>query len=80
MEEQEYFCDSFREIEEALKKKGVVLKNRIKMNAPSRDFSAIMNMEGYEMTEESKAVKKLAKVDKKVKRTQQNKNKQYINE
>lgn len=79
-EEQVYFCDSFREIEEALEKKGVVLKNRIKMQAPSRDFSAIMNMEGYNMTEESKTVKKLAKVDKKSKRKQQAQGKKYINE
>jgi len=79
-EEQEYFCDSFREIEEALKKKGVVVKNRIKMNAPSREFSAIMNMEGYSMTEESKTVKKLAKVDKKAKRKQQGQSKKYLSE
>lgn len=80
MEEQEVFCDSFREIEEALKKKGVVVRNRIKLNAPSRDFSAIMNMSGYTMTEESKKVKKLAKVDKKVKRKQKVQDKKYINE
>ena len=72
-EEQEYFCNSFKEIEEELKKKGIVLKNRISMLAPSKDYSAIMSMDGYTMTEHSKKAKSLSKVDKKAKRKQQNK-------
>lgn len=67
-EEQEYFCDSFHEIEEELAKRGVVLKNRIKMLRPSVEYASVMDMKGYEITEQKVQTKKLSKVDKKAKR------------
>lgn len=76
-EEQEHFCDSFHEIEKELEKRGVVLKNRLGMLPPSKEYSALMNLEGYTMTEQSKKTKSLSKVDKKAVRKQ--KSRQYLN-
>ncbi len=77
-EEQVHFCDSFREIEKEMAKRGVVLKNRIRMLPPSKDYAAIMTMEGYEQTEH-KVQKKLSAVDKKAAKRKQE-NRKYMNE
>ena len=66
--EQEFFCESFVEIEKALKKKGVVLKNRLRMLPPSEEYAMVMDMNGYTFTEHKENVKKLSKVDKKAKK------------
>lgn len=77
-EEQVHFCESFKEIEEELAKRGVVVKQRIRMLPPSKEYSTIMDMEGYTMTEHKKETKSLSKVDKKAKRKQQGK--KYMSE
>lgn len=77
-EEQVHFCDSFYEIEKELEKRGVVLKQRVRMLPPSQEYAAIMSMDSYTMTEHKSKAKSLSKVDKKAKRKQQGK--RYINE
>ncbi len=77
-EEQEHFCDSFHEIEQELAKRGVVLKDRIGMLPPSKEYAAIMSMEGYERTKQGHQMKSLSGVDKKAVRKQQKK--RYFNE
>lgn len=77
-EEQVHFCDSFHEIEEELERRGVVLKQRVRMMPPSQEYAAIMNMDNYTMTEHKSKAKSLSKVDKKAKRKQQGK--RYMSE
>lgn len=77
-EEQVHFCESFHEIEKELEKRGVVLKQRVRMMPPSQEYSTIMSMENYTMTEHKSKAKSLSKVDKKAKRKQQGK--QYMGE
>ena len=68
--EQEFFCESFVEIEKALKKRGVILKNRHRMLPPSEEYAMVMDMKDYTLTEHKLETKNLSKVDKKVKRKQ----------
>lgn len=77
-EEQIHFCESFDEIEKELEKRGVVLKQRIRRLPPSKEYSAVMDMEGYTVTEHKSKTKSLSKVDKKAKKKQQGK--KYISE
>ncbi|MCM1261545.1 MAG: hypothetical protein NC313_02400 [Butyrivibrio sp.] len=77
-EEQVHFCDSFHEIEEELEKRGVVLKQRVRMLPPSQEYAVIMSMDSYTMTEHKSKTKSLSKVDKKAKRKQQGK--RYMSE
>lgn len=77
-EEQVHFCDSFHEIEKELEKRGVVLKQRVRMMPPSQEYASIMSMDSYTMTEHKSKAKSLSKVDKKAKRKQQGK--RYMSE
>lgn len=77
-EEQVHFCDSFHEIEKELEKRGVVLKQRVRMMPPSQEYASIMKMDDYTMTEHKSKAKSLSKVDKKAKRKQQGK--RYMSE
>lgn len=77
-DEQVHFCESFHEIEKELTKRGVVLNQRIRMLPPSKEYSTIMDMEGYTVTEHKSKTKSLSKVDKKAKKKQQGK--KYISE
>lgn len=43
----EAFCDDFAEIERRLASKGVILKNRIRLNPPSSDFAQIINVTDF---------------------------------
>lgn len=54
-DEQEYlesemvsFCSAHKDIEEKLKERGIVLKNRIQMNKPSKEYAKILNVTSYE--------------------------------
>lgn len=76
--EQEFFCESFVEIEKELKKRGVVLKNRLRMLPPSEDYAMVMDMKDYIVTEHKSKAKNLSKVDKKGKRKQSGK--KYLHE
>lgn len=45
--EMESFCLDFKELEERIKAKGVVLKSRISMAPPSGEYAAIINISDY---------------------------------
>lgn len=45
------FCDEFPEIERRLKEKGVVLMNRISMLPPAEEYTQIINVSDFNMTE-----------------------------
>lgn len=45
------FCDEFPEIERRLKQKGVVLMNRISMLPPAEEYTQIINVSDFNMTE-----------------------------
>ena len=47
-EEMVTFCAAHKEIEEKLKVRGIVLKNRIQMNKPSREYARILNITAYD--------------------------------
>ena len=47
-EEMVTFCAAHREIEEKLKERGIVLKNRIQMNKPSKEYARILNITAYD--------------------------------
>ncbi len=47
-EEMVTFCAAHKEIEEKLKERGIVLKNRIQMNKPSREYARILNITAYD--------------------------------
>ena len=60
-DEMTEFCGDFQEIEKRLKEKGVVLANRISMLPPVEDYAQIINISGYEMTEEVDAFEVVSK-------------------
>lgn len=60
-DEMTEFCGDFQEIEKRLKEKGVVLANRISMLPPVEDYAQIINISGYEMTEEVDAFEAVSK-------------------
>ena len=47
-EEMVSFCSAHKEIEEKLKERGIVLKDRIQLNPPSKEYAKILNVTGYE--------------------------------
>lgn len=78
--EQENFCDSYAQIQKELEKRGVVVKKKIKMSSPSREYSDIMSMEGYTCTESKAKVKKLSSVNKKEKKKLHGTQKMYMSQ
>lgn len=50
-EDMEEFCNDFQEIEQRLKKKGVVLANRISMLPPKESYAQIIDISDYDMKE-----------------------------
>lgn len=50
--EMESFCTSHKEIEKRLAAKGIVLKNRIQMNPPSKAYAKILNITEYNQKRE----------------------------
>lgn len=50
--EMESFCSLHKEIEEKLKQRGVVVKHRIQINPPSREYAQILNISEYEQKKE----------------------------
>ena len=60
-DEMTEFCGDFQKIEKRLKEKGVVLANRISMLPPVEDYAQIINISGYEMTEEVDAFEVVSK-------------------
>ncbi len=47
-EEMETFCTAHKEIEEKLRTRGIVLKQRIQLNKPSKEYARILNITGYD--------------------------------
>lgn len=59
-DEQEYlkdemvtFCTAHKDIEAKLNERGIVLKNRIQMNPPSREYAKILNVTSYDRKEKN---------------------------
>lgn len=50
--DMESFCDDFREIENRLKSKGIVCKDRISILPPKREYAQIINTVDYNMSAE----------------------------
>ncbi len=64
-EEMVTFCTAHKEIEEKLKEKGIVLKNRIQLNSPSKEYARILNITSYEQKEKNVSMIQDRKRDKK---------------
>ncbi len=52
----ERFCDDFKEIEERLLVKGVVLKERLSLLPPSPEYAQIINVSDYETKREAETI------------------------
>jgi hypothetical protein len=49
-EDMESFCSDFKQFEERLKAKGVMIKARISMAPPSVEYATIINLTDYKIT------------------------------
>lgn len=49
--DMELFCSDFKDFEERLKAKGVVIKTRISMAPPTAEYATIINVSDYSLTE-----------------------------
>ena len=47
----ESFCGEFAEFERRLRKRGVIVGNRIALSPPSADYAAIINVNDYNVRE-----------------------------
>lgn len=58
-EDMESFCSDFKDLEERLKAKGVMIKSRVSMAPPTVEYAAIINISDYTITSTS-PVKEIA--------------------
>jgi trehalose-6-phosphate synthase len=49
-EDMASFCSDFRDFEERLKAKGVMIKSRVSMAPPSAEYATIINISDYTVT------------------------------
>jgi hypothetical protein len=49
-EDMESFCSDFKDFEERLEEKGVMIKSRVSMAPPSAEYAAIINLSDYTIT------------------------------
>ena len=52
-EEMVSFCSAHKEIEKKLKERGIVLKNRLQLNPPSKEYAKILNVTAYDRKTEN---------------------------
>ena len=50
-EEMEAFCSDFKDFEERLKSKGVIINSRVSMAPPTSEYATIINVSDYNITE-----------------------------
>lgn len=67
-EGMESFCSDFRDFEERLKAKGVMIKSRVSMAPPSAEYATIINVSDYTITEKT-PVREMTVSEKRLKAT-----------
>ena len=61
-EEMESFCSLHKEIEDKLRERGVVLKQRLQMNPPAKEYARIINLREYDHDNEVKMINARKKI------------------
>lgn len=62
-EDMQAFCGEFKEFEQKLREKGIVLADRIALSPPSAEYAAIINLNDYALSENA-AISELAVTEK----------------